>query len=93
MRKPLKHFIFFAGIFSASFALAVSASHAQALATPSSLDSTSVAPGQAASTSEKKALVARILKVQQRSIESMGRALSEQGFLLLSQRMNAGYLY
>ena len=70
MHKNLIH-----AFISAALGLAVSSSNAQA---PAPSASPSSAPLQAASTPAKKALVSRILKVQQPVIESMSRAMAER---------------
>lgn len=69
MHKKLPHALLCLALASAGWGLAASSSHAQAPA---------VAAQAGSSTPAKKALVARILKVQQPVIESMSRAMAER---------------
>ena len=78
MHKKLTHALLSTVLIPATIALAVSASHAQAPLASSGQDSPVTTPVQGASTPAKKALVARILKVQQPVIEGMSRAMAER---------------
>ena len=75
MHKNLTHAFLSAALIPTAFGLAVSTSHAQA---PAATASATSVTAQGTSSSAKKTLIARILKVQQPVIEGLSRAMAER---------------